>query len=163
MLYRKMLQVALVATLVAFSSSALAQNICPHDMNAAKLLDIFKSLAMRASLDNDTVIVEFGENEEPTLKVLLQLDSPKKLLFFTLVFGFKEGTPQSERIMLSNKLNYTLVLARFYVTPEGMLCADYALSYEAGLDQSQIIISLSWIQKIVTGGIMTYDENKIVN
>lgn len=126
-------------------------------MTLAKVHEVFKNAAMNATLDNDTVIVEDGG-----IKVLMQLDAPKKLVTYMLIFGFEDGVPQSERIQLANKLNYQVVFARFYVSPEGMLYADYSLSFEEGLAPSQIVRAYRWIYKTVTGGINNYDEKKIV-
>lgn len=157
MLHRKILQLALVASLLSLSVPAFAQNVGSGDISIAKVEEMFKNAALNATKDTDTVVVE-----DQSIKVLIRLDEPKKLMTFMLIFGFEDGTPQSERIQLANKLNYEVVFARFYVSPEGMLYADYSLSYEEGIAPAMVVRAYRWIYKTVTGGIQSYDEKKIV-
>jgi hypothetical protein len=175
MLYKRMSQLVLGASLLVLSS-AHAQEAAPPAPTAAQaaavvpssggirtiddVVTIFRNAAMSVTKSPTTgeVVVE-----ESSVKVIMTLDEPKKMLIYTLFFSFDAATSTEERIQLANKLNYEVVLARFYVNvQQGTLVIDYALSYEDGITPAQVVRALRWVCATVVGGIQTYDTNKIV-
>jgi len=173
MLYKGMGVLVVSAFLVVLSSQAYSQAASPPIVaNTAPvvstpggiqstddLVTIFRNAAMTVTKDAASGEVTV---EESSFKVIVRLDEPKKLITYTLLFVMEEAASTEERLQLANKLNFEVVLARFYVGPSGHLFADYALSYEDGISPAQVVRGFRWIFATVTGGIQTHDTKKIV-
>ncbi|GEM_PF-5744104 len=128
-----------------------------EQLTLEKVNEYFKNALHKSKIVDDIVVID-----KAPINVLVALDPPKKLMQFILVFGFVDGTPLQDKLVLANKLNVQLVVSRFYITDDGLMRADYYISYEDGLAPPNIIRAYDWVYRTVTEGISQHDTAKIV-
>lgn len=148
---------ACATTSAASSAPACPANLAEDEVTLDKLTGLFTAAMFSVTTVEDGIRVE-----DSGVKTLVRLIPDKKLIAFVQLYDFKEGTPTEARVELANRLNVEVVFARFCITADGLLYADYQLCYESGLLTYQVVRSYKWLFATVTGGITNYDSNGIV-
>ena len=110
--------------------------ISDSDLTVQKLEAVFKAAFMSCSIDSDGDL----RIEDRGIKVFLRVNTEKKRLIYTSLWGLKTGAfTESKKLSFLNKLNNEYVLVRFSMPrPDTLLC-DYLMLYEGGVSPFQLV------------------------
>ncbi|HEC35464.1 MAG TPA: hypothetical protein ENI39_02895 [Anaerolineae bacterium] len=133
------------------------QMISPGDVTTAKIKGIFDGAFMDASITDkgDVLVTEGG------IKIFLSVDTGKQLVRYLMLFGYRRGASEKDKLNLVNELNKNIVFMRAWSFGNG-IAFDYALPYDGGLPPKQVISAYRWLRKTALGGIQQHDQKNLV-
>jgi len=131
--------------------------IPPTQVSSAKIKEIFDNALLSATFNDqgDVLVAEGG------IKVLVSVDTDRQLLNFLLLFGYRRGASEKDKIELANELNKNMVFLRAWSFGNGMVF-DYVLPYDTGLLSKQVISAYRWLRKTTLAGIQQHDQKNII-
>lgn len=116
-------------------------------INASKLADVFSGAFMEVTDLNGNSF----EVKAERVPVKVTIDEDRKYINLEIIQRLKNITIE-QAIMLANKINAEVIMARFYIVEvEGMLLlvADYLQNYERGLLAYHLVDNLKTFEKVV--------------
>ena len=132
-----------------------------EDVGLEALYQLFKDAYVRGELDDDGEMLRLHSEAGPV--VSLEVDTERRLLKYTAIFGVKDFALEEHKHAFVNAMNDGVILARFCVPRADILMADYYLSYENGLPAYQIVHSLRIFARTVVAAIREYDQMELVD
>lgn len=125
----------------------------------AKLLALYK----RAFMDVQSLAVgdRLAVMTESRVRLLVQVDAERRLIFFTAYFGLRADASLSDKLALAHRANDKLVLARYTVLDDTTLYADYQLPYEGGLPAALVVGLTRRLGQVMRQAVSEQDESGV--
>lgn len=142
-------------------SERVTAQILEKDVSVGTIQQVFKNAYMKTSLDKDGDLWVEVENN---FKVMIQIDSSRKLLNYRLTFGFKKPEADTKKLVFANKMNSEIIMARFSV-PESdasTLVVDYFLPYEEEVPAFQIVSAIRLLAGVSIKAVRKYDVGDLI-
>ncbi len=142
-------------------SSHISAQILEKDVSVSTIQQLFKNAFMKTSLDSDGDLWVEVENN---FKVMIHVDSSRKLIQYRLAFGFKKAGLDTKKLILVNKMNDNVIMARFSI-PESnssTLVVDYFLPFEEAIPSFQIVSAIRLLTGVSTRALRNYDKEDLL-
>lgn len=135
------------------------QIVHENSVSVTKLREIYKVAFMRTEIDEDG---DLRVLDESGMKVLVSLDDRNNLIKFLTVYRLRKNANTVTKLAFTNKLNDSLVFARFSMAREDILCIDYFLPYTEGVLPFQIVSATKLFMNVVRGATLQHDDDNLI-
>ena len=140
---------------------AVLEMIRGDELTGPRLLEIFRRAYIDGELDSDGDVRLTIDG----IKILVTVDSQRKLLHFISIFGVKPSATRQQVLDLCNRINDRLILIRAAypsALPSPAMMLDHYVVTEAGVSEVEIVDDVRRFRNVI-GSVPPLNTDDILN